>query len=65
MKMRFAEASFDRRTALIETTNDPIVANCDLDDCELYKETIFDFARRGWVVHYGLVTEQTGAVTPV
>ena len=41
-----------------------IVADCDLDACAFYKETIFDFARHRRPEHYGLITEQTGAVLP-
>ncbi len=41
-----------------------IVAECDLDDCNFGKATIFDFARHRRVEHYGLITERTGAIPP-
>lgn len=51
--------------ARTETLGDElIVADCDLDECTFYKETIFDFARHRRIEHYGLITERTGAVLP-
>ncbi|MGI9387379.1 MAG: nitrilase-related carbon-nitrogen hydrolase, partial [Methyloligellaceae bacterium] len=41
-----------------------IVADCDLDECTFYKQTIFDFDRHRRPEHYGLITEQTGVVRP-
>ena len=41
-----------------------IVADCDLDECNFIKETIFDFARHRRIEHYGLITQQTGVVKP-
>ena len=41
-----------------------IVADCDLDECNFLKETIFDFARHRRIEHYGLITGQTGVVLP-
>lgn len=41
-----------------------IVADCDLDECNFYKETIFDFDRHRRIEHYGLITKQTGVVRP-
>jgi len=41
-----------------------IVADCDLDACNFYKETIFDFARHRRIEHYGLIAQQTGVVRP-
>ena len=41
-----------------------IVADCDLDDCNFFKETVFDFARHRRIEHYGLIVEQTGVVRP-
>lgn len=41
-----------------------IVADCDLDECTFYKETVFDFARHRRIEHYGLITQQTGVVRP-
>jgi len=54
-----------RIVACTESTDDElIVADCDLDECNFYKETIFDFARHRRIEHYGLITEQTGVVRP-
>lgn len=50
------------RTKTLE--DELIVADCDLDECTFYKETIFDFARHRRPEHYGLITEQTGVVRP-
>ena len=51
--------------ARTKSTNDElIVADCDLDECNFYKETIFNFARHRRIEHYGLITEQTGVVRP-
>lgn len=51
--------------ARTKTTDDElIVADCDLDECNFYKETIFDFARHRRIEHYGLITRQTGVVRP-
>lgn len=48
-----------------ETLDDElIVADCDLDECNFYKETIFDFERHRRIEHYGLITGQTGVVRP-
>ena len=41
-----------------------VVADCDLDDCNFGKATIFDFAAHRRVEAYGLITERTGAVPP-
>ncbi|MDA7945939.1 MAG: N-carbamoyl-D-amino-acid hydrolase [Hyphomicrobiaceae bacterium] len=41
-----------------------IVADCDLDECNFFKETIFDFDRHRRPEHYGLITSQTGVVRP-
>lgn len=41
-----------------------IVADCDLDDCNFYKETIFDFDRHRRIEHYSLIAEQTGVIRP-
>jgi N-carbamoyl-D-amino-acid hydrolase len=41
-----------------------IVANCDLDWCAKYKETLFDFARYRRPEAYGLIVERKGAVAP-
>jgi predicted amidohydrolase len=54
-----------RIVARTETTGDElIVADCDLDECNFYKETIFNFDRHRRIEHYGLITQQTGVVRP-
>lgn len=51
--------------ARTETLDDELlVADCDLDACTFYKESIFDFARHRRIEHYGLITSQTGVVRP-
>lgn len=51
--------------ARTETMDDElIVADCDLDECNFIKKTIFDFDRHRRIEHYGLITEQTGVVRP-
>ena len=42
-----------------------IVAKCDLDLAQLYKERLFNFAKHRRVEHYGLITQQTGVVVEV
>lgn len=39
-----------------------IVAKCDLDLAQLYKEKLFNFAKNRRIEHYGLITQQTGVV---
>ena len=47
------------------STGDEIVdATCDLDWCERYKGTLFDFARYRETEHYARITSQRGVVTP-
>ena len=41
-----------------------LVADCDLDRCKQYKETLFDFARYRRPETYGLIVERKGAVAP-
>lgn len=41
-----------------------IIARCDLDWCARYKSTLFDFERYRMIEHYGLITQQRGAVPP-
>jgi len=40
-----------------------IVHDCDLDDCNFGKQTMFDFARHRRVEHYGRITAQVGVET--
>jgi predicted amidohydrolase len=48
----------------VTTGDELIVANCDLDWCAKYKETLFDFARYRRPEVYGLIVERKGAVPP-
>jgi predicted amidohydrolase len=48
----------------VTTGDELIVANCDLDWCAKYKETLFDFARYRRPELYGLIVERKGAVAP-
>lgn len=41
-----------------------VVADCDLDECNFLKATVFDFKRHRRIEHYGLITEQTGVRLP-
>jgi N-carbamoyl-D-amino-acid hydrolase len=41
-----------------------VVYACALDVTAFGKKTVFDFARRRRIEHYGLVATQTGAVAP-
>jgi len=40
------------------------LARCDLDLCNSYKNTVFNFARHREPQHYGLIVERKGAVPP-
>lgn len=40
------------------------VARCDLDLCNSYKSTVFNFAKHREPQHYGLIVERKGAVLP-
>jgi predicted amidohydrolase len=47
------------------TTGDElIVARCDLDWCDRYKKTLFDFDRYRMIEHYGRISSQRGATPP-
>jgi predicted amidohydrolase len=51
--------------ATAATTGDElVVADCDLDWCAKYKNTLFDFDRYRMIEHYGLITSQRGVVPP-
>ena len=41
-----------------------IVADCDLDACARYKETVFNFAEHRQPDQYGIITSQAGATPP-
>jgi predicted amidohydrolase len=47
------------------TTGDELViGHCDLDWCDRYKKTLFDFDRYRMIEHYGRITSQRGVVPP-
>ncbi|MET1000879.1 MAG: N-carbamoyl-D-amino-acid hydrolase [Acidimicrobiia bacterium] len=48
----------------VTTGDEVIVADCDLDACAGYKETLFDFERYRRPEMYGLITERRGAIPP-
>ncbi len=51
--------------AQCHTTGDElVVADCDLDDCNFGKATVFDFKRHRRIEHYGRITSQTGVTLP-
>ena len=41
-----------------------VVHDCDLDETQFGKKTIFDFAAHRRIEHYGLIASQTGVVPP-
>lgn len=41
-----------------------VVATCDLDLCNSYKENVFNFAVHRQPLHYGLIVERKGAIPP-
>ena len=47
------------------TQGDEVVsAYCDLDWCDRYRKTLFDFEHYRMVEHYGLITERRSAIPP-
>jgi predicted amidohydrolase len=47
------------------TTDDELItARCDLDWCDRYKSTIFDFDRYRRPEHYRRITDQRGVIRP-
>ena len=42
-----------------------IVAACDLDLCDEYKRTLFDFSRYRMIEHYGTIATQRGVIRPL
>ena len=51
--------------AMAMTLEDELVtAKCNLDHCTVYKENIFNFAAHRRIEHYGLITQQAGAIVP-
>ena len=41
-----------------------VIARCDLDWCQRYKGTLFDFDRYRMIEHYGRITSQRGVIEP-
>jgi N-carbamoyl-D-amino-acid hydrolase len=41
-----------------------VIAQCDLDWCQRYKSTLFDFDRYRMIEHYGRITSQRGVIEP-
>ncbi|MCP4070500.1 MAG: N-carbamoyl-D-amino-acid hydrolase [Hyphomicrobiales bacterium] len=54
----------DGRIVAAATTEDDelIVHDCDLDECNFGKETIFNFSRHRRIEHYGIITSQVGVL---
>ncbi|MEM9792412.1 MAG: N-carbamoyl-D-amino-acid hydrolase [Pseudomonadota bacterium] len=52
-------------TQAVTVEDEVITASCDLDLGTLYKETIFNFAAHRRPEHYALISQQTGACTPI
>jgi predicted amidohydrolase len=48
----------------VSTADELIVADCDLDWCRHYKETLFDFARYRRPEVYQRITTQKGVIEP-
>lgn len=46
------------------TSDELVVADCDLDRCIPGKTRTFDFARHRRIEHYGRITEQAGVIEP-
>ena len=54
-----------RTVAEAETLGDELItARCDLDLCQSYKSTVFNFARHRQPEYYGLITATKGALPP-
>ena len=48
----------------LTTADELVVARCDLDWCNNYKNTLFDFDRYRMIEHYGIITSQRGVIRP-
>ena len=48
----------------ITTADEVVSATIDLDFCDTYKKTLFDFDYYRMHEHYGLITERRGAIAP-
>ena len=51
--------------AQCQSVDDELVAvDCDLDDCNFGKRSVFNFAAHRRIEHYRLITERAGAIPP-
>ena len=48
----------------LTTADELVVATCDLDWCDRYKRTLFDFERYRMIEQYGRIATQRGVVPP-
>jgi predicted amidohydrolase len=48
----------------VSNDDELVVARCDLDWCQHYKGTLFDFDRYRVIEHYGRITSQRGVIEP-
>jgi N-carbamoyl-D-amino-acid hydrolase len=48
----------------LSTGDEVVTAACDLDWCDRYKGTLFDFGRYREIQHYGRITAQRGVTRP-
>jgi predicted amidohydrolase len=48
----------------VSTDDELVMARCDLDWCQRYKGTLFDFDRYRMIEHYGRITSQRGVIEP-
>ena len=49
----------------VTEADEVIVAACDLDRCDAYKRTLFDFSRYRMIEHYGAIATQRGVIRPL
>jgi len=51
--------------AVAATTGEELVVHdCDLDEAQILKKTLFDFDKHRRIEHYGIITSQVGVVPP-
>jgi N-carbamoyl-D-amino-acid hydrolase len=48
----------------VTTEDELIVHDCDLDEAQILKKTLFDFDKNRRIEHYGIITSQVGVVPP-
>lgn len=51
-------------TVALTEHDELIVHDCDLDESQVLKKTLFNFEKHRRIEHYGLITSQTGVVLP-